>query len=277
MDMRWWVWIALALFVSMLGYLWVTTPKAPPLTATVWSPSEIAEERTRLARVPGGQLEYRRVRGRIISHHHEDSHTFSYVLSGQARGFLHRSSIETKPGHLLIIPRQTAMGLRIVSEEPLELLTFYTPLPGAHDEVQTIVADLLPPGDPNSLSPEATPPHELQGEDVPRLLALDAWSEKPLKYNGTTWEWGYLSKTRNGSVSLVRVRGQIALQERGAHFLYLLRGAAQITAGEKNLEAQQGQIVLLPAGALRTITSVGTERLEFLLFSPLGLREKDLF
>lgn len=275
MDMRWWVWIALALFAGLLGYLWVTAPKALPLEATVWS--EIPEERAILARVPGGQLEYRRIRGRLISHYHQDSHTFSYVLSGRATGFLHRNSIEAKPEHLLIVPRQTAMGLRIVSEEPLELLTFYTPLPGAHDEVQAVVADLLPPGDPNSLSPEATPPHELQGEDVPRLWALDAWSDKPLQYNGTGWEWGYLSRTRSGSVALVRVQEQLALRERGAHFLYLLRGAAKIAVGEKILEAQQGQIVLLPAGAMRTIASVGAERLEFLLFSPLGLREKDLF
>jgi mannose-6-phosphate isomerase-like protein (cupin superfamily) len=279
MDMRWWVWIALALFAGLLGYLWATTGKAPPLEATVLSLSEITEERATLARVPGGQLEYRRVPGRLLSHYHQDSHTVSHVLAGQATGFLYRSSIELEPGDLFIVPRQTALGLRTISAEPLELLTFYTPLPSPHDEVQVVIADLLPPGDPNSLMPEAMPPYEVQGEDAPRLLALTAWDKLSLIYNNKTgWEWSYLSRTRReGSVALVRVSERATLSERGVHFLYLVRGAAKITVPDKTLEAEQGQIVLLPEGAPRTIESIGAERLEFLLFSPLGLREKDLF
>lgn len=277
--MRWWVWIALAFFGGLFGYLWLTTPQAPPLEAAVLSLREMPKERVMLARVPGGQLEYRRVPGRLLSHYHRDSHTVSYVLRGRATGFLYRSPIELEPGHLLIVPRQTALGLRTTSPEPLELLTFYTPLPSAHDEVQAVIADLLPPGDPNSLMPEATPPHEVQGEENPRVFALSSWGERSLKYqNETSWEWGYLSRTRReGSVALVRVGERVTLRERGVHFLYLVRGAAKITVGEQTLEAESGQIVLLPAGVLRTIESVGAERLEFLLFSPLGLREQDLF
>lgn len=279
MDTRWWVWIALALFGGLLAYLWVTIPKAPPLAAMVLSLEGIPQERATLARAPGGQLEYRRVPGRLLSHYHQDSHTVSYVLAGRATGFLHRSSIELEPGYLLVVPRQTALGLRTISQEPLELLTFYTPLPSAHDEVQAVIADLLPPGDPNSLAPEATPPHEVQGEEAPRLLVLSAWSERALRYtNEASWEWGYLSRTRrDGSVALVRVSERATLSERGVHFLYLMRGSAKITIEEKTLEAQAGQLVLLPGGARRTIESVGTDRLEFLLFSPLGLRERDLF
>lgn len=273
MDMRWWVWIALAVFAGLLGYIWVTTPKAPPPAATVLSQSDLAQTRMILARVTDGLLEYRRVQGRLLPHHHQDSHTFSYVLSGRAVGFLHRQSIEIKPGYLLLVPRQTAIGLRIAGEEPLELLTFYTPLPSAHDEVQTIVVDLLPPGDPLSLSPEATPPHELNREVMPRVLALDAWRDQALHYQREGFAWSYLSKTRSGSAVLVHVRERLPLQEHGAHFLYLLRGHAKITAGEKLLEAQAGQIVLLPAGVARLIERVGEEPLELLLFSAPALRE----
>lgn len=272
MDARWWVWIGVALFVVLLTYFWLSTPSSP-LEPTVLSLEGLAENRLVLARTPAGMLEYRRVSIKLSPYFRERSHEFSYVLGGRAVGFIKNQDVEVQRDSLLIIPRRTAVGLRVTSPEPLEILSVYAPAPDALDEVQVFIGDILPPGDPSSLQPIPLPIHE--SDIKPQVIALGALENKELPKGSSAFEWGYLARSDVGSVALVRVTGRIALRERSTHFLYIRRGQARITVGEKILEATAGQVVILPNAAARTIERVDTESLEFLLFSAPALREKD--
>jgi mannose-6-phosphate isomerase-like protein (cupin superfamily) len=107
------------------------------------------------------------------------------------------------------------------------------------------------------------------------VINLATLENKELPKGSSAFEWGYLARSDVGSVALVRVTGRVALRERSVHFLYIRQGQARITVGEKVLEATANQVVILPNTAVRTIERLGTERLEFLLFSAPALRERD--
>lgn len=274
MDARWWVWIGLAVFAGVLGYIWLSTPNLAQLEPAVLSLENIAASRMMLARTPAGQLEYRQIPIKLPLYFRERSHEFSYVLQGRAVGFLKNQDIEVQRDSLLIIPRRTALGLRVTSTESLEILSFYAPAPDALDEVQVFIGDTLPPGDPSSLQPHPLPTAE---SDIHhQVLNLATLENKELPKGNSAFEWTYLAKSAVGSVALVRVAERVALRERSVHFLYIRQGQARIAIGEKILETAANHVVILPNAATRVIERVGTERLEFLLFSAPTLREKDL-
>ena len=218
-------------------------------------------------------VEYRRIPIKLSPYFRERSHEFSYVIGGRAVGFIKNQDVEAQRDSLFIIPRRTAVGLRVTSPEPLEILSVYAPAPDALDEVQVFIGDTLPPGDPSSLQPIPLPIHE--SDIKPQTINLALLENKELPKGSSAFEWGYLARSDLGSVALVRVTGRVALRERSVHFLYIRQGQARLTVGEKILEATAGQVVILPNAAARTIERLGPERLEFLLFSAPGLREKD--
>lgn len=272
MDARWWVWIGLAVFLGLAGYIWLST--APQLEPTVLTLEGISESRVTLARTPASKLEYRQFLTRVVPYYRERAHEFSYILGGRAAGFLKNSDIEVQRDSLLIIPRRTALGLRVTSVEPLEVLSFYAPAPDALDEVQVLIGDVFPPGDPSSLRPQPLPTDE---SDIrPHVLNLALWENKELPEGSSEFEWAYLAKSAVGSVALVRVSERVQLKERSTHFVYIRQGQARITMGEQVLEATAGQVVILPNAATRVIERSGNERVEFLLFSAPPLRTKDI-
>ncbi len=273
MEARWWVWIGVAIFVAIAGYIWLSSLGSSPLEPTVLSLENIPESRLTLARTPAGMVEYRRIPIKLSPYFRERSHEFSYVLGGRAVGFIKNQDVEAQRDSLFIIPRRTAVGLRVTSPEPLEILSVYAPAPDALDEVQVFIGDILPPGDPSSLQPIPLPIHE--SDIKPQIINLALLENKELPKGSSAFEWGYLARSDVGSVALVRVTGRVALRERSVHFLYIRQGQARLTVGEKILEATAGQVVILPNAAARTIERLGTERVEFLLFSAPGLREKD--
>lgn len=273
MDLRWWIWIGVAVFVGIAGYIWLSTPQH--LQPAVLSLADISESRIMLARTPEGKLEYRRVPIRLVAYFHERSHEFSYIVRGRATGFLKNQDIEVQHDSFLVIPRRTALGLRVTSPEPLEILSFYAPAPDALDEVQVLIGDVFPPGDPSSLRPQPLPTDE--ADIHPQLVNLATLENKELPKGSSAFEWTYITKSAVGSVALVRVNERVQLRERSPHFLYIRQGQARITIGEQLLEAMAGQVVILPNAATRVIERVGDERLEFLLFSAPALREKDIF
>ncbi len=272
MDIRWWVWIGVAVFVGIVGYIWLKTPQQ--LEPAVLSVEGIVESRITLARTPQGKLEYRQFPTRVAPYFRESAHEFSYILEGKAAGFLKNQDIEVQRDSFLVIPRRTALGLRVISPEPLKMLSFYAPTPDALDEVRVPVGDVLPPGDPSSLRPVPLPTDE--ADIPPRVFTLASWETKELPKGSSAFEWTYLVKSAVGSVALVRVNERVHIKERSPHFLYIRQGQAHITVGEKTLEATAGQVVILPNAPARMIERMGTERLEFLLFSAPPLREKDL-
>ncbi len=272
MDLRWWIWMGVALFVGIVGYIWLNTPQ--DLKPAVLSLEGIAESRLTLARTPAGKLEYRQFLTRVAPYFRETAHEFSYILGGKAAGFLKNRDIEVQRDSFLVIPRRTALGLRVISPEPLEILSFYAPAPDALDEVQVPVGDVLPPGDPSSLRPIPLPTDE---SDIhPQLVNIATLENKELPKGSSTFEWAYLAKSAVGSAALVRIHSRVQLRERSTHFLYIRQGQARITVGESILEATAGQVVILPNAPTRTIERISTERVEFLLFSAPALREKDL-
>ncbi len=273
MDARWWVWIGVALFVGIVGYIWVNTPQQ--LQPAVLTLEGISESRIMLARTPASKLEYRQFLTRVVPYYRERAHEFSYILGGRAAGFLKNSDIEVQRDSLLVIPRRTALGLRVTSVEPLGVLSFYAPAPDALDEVQVLIGDVFPPGDPSSLRPQPLPTDE---SDIrPHVLNLALWENKELPEGSSEFEWAYLAKSAVGSVALVRVSERVQLEERSPHFLYIRQGQARITMGEQVLEATAGQVVILPNAATRVIERSGDERVEFLLFSAPPLRTKDIY
>lgn len=272
MDLRWWIWIGVAVFVATVGYIWLSTPQE--LKPAVLSLEGITESRLTLARTPAGKLEYRKFLTRVVPYFRESAHEFSYILGGKAAGFLKNRDIEVQRDSFLVIPRRTALGLRVTSPEPLEILSFYAPAPDALDEVQVLIGDVFPPGDPSSLRPQPLPTDE---SDIhPQLMNLATLENKELPKGSSGFEWGYLAKSAVGSVALVRVSERVQLRERSPHFLYIRHGQARITIGEQVLEAAPGQVVILPNAATQVIQRIGEERLEFLLFSAPAMREKDL-
>lgn len=275
MDARWWVWIGVTLFAGLLAYVWLSTPGSPKLEPTVLSLENISESRVTLVRTPAGKLEYRKISNRLVPYFHQKSHEFSYVFGGRAAGFIKNESIQVGPGHLLIVPQRTALGLRTASEDPLEILSFYAPAPDGLDEVQVLIGDAFPPGDPSSLRPQPLPMDE--SDISPGMVDLTDLGEKELAKQGSGWEWAYLAQSSPGSVALVRVTERLQLRERAIHFLYVRQGQARITVGEQVLEVTAGQVAILPNASARTIERIGAERLEFLLFSAPGLRERELF
>ena len=272
MDLRWWIWIGVAVFVAIVGYIWLSTPQE--LTPTVLSLEGITESRLTLARTPAGKLEYRKFLTRVVPYFRERAHEFSYVLQGRAVGFLRNQDIEVQSSSFLVIPRRTALGLRVTSPEPLEILSFYAPAPNGLDEVQVLIGDVFPPGDPSSLRPVPLPTDE--SDISPQVFTLASWENKELPKGSSAFEWGYLAKSAVGSVALVRVSERVQLRERSPHCLYIRQGQARITVGEQILEATAGQVVILPNATIRIIERVGDEKLEFLLFSAPALREKDI-
>jgi len=272
MDARWWIWIGVAVFVGIVGYMWLSTPQQ--LKPAVLSLEDITESRITLARTPAGKLEYRQFLTRVAPYFRESAHEFSYILGGKAAGFLKNQDIEVQRDSFVIIPRRTALGLRVTSPEPLEILSFYAPAPDALDEVQVPVGDVLPPGDPSSLRPVPLPTDE--SDIPPQVFTLAGWDNKELPKGSSAFEWAYLAKSAVGSVVLVRVIERVQLKGRSPHFLYIRQGQARITVDERTLEATAGQVVILPSAPARTIERIGAERLEFLLFSAPALREKDI-
>ncbi len=273
MDLRWWIWIGVAVFVGIFGYIWLSTPQQ--LKPAVLSLEDIAESRITLARTPAGKLEYRQFLTRVVPYFRESAHEFSYILGGKAAGFLKNRDIEVQRDSFLVVPRRTALGLRVTSPEPLEILSFYAPAPNGLDEVQVLIGDVFPPGDPSSLRPQPLPTDE---SDIrPQLLNIALLENKELSRGSSLFEWTYLAKSDVGSVALVRVTERVQLRERSPHFLYIRQGQARITVGGQILDAIAGQIVILPNVETRIIERVGEERLEFLLFSAPALRAKDLF
>ncbi len=273
MDLRWWIWIAVAVFVGIVGYIWLNTPQQ--LKPAVLSLDDIVESRRALARTPDGKLEYRQFLTRVVPYFRESAHEFSYIVGGKAVGFLKSRDIEVQRDSFLVIPRRTALGLRVTSVEPLKILSFYAPAPNGLDEVQVLIGDVFPPGDPSSLRPQPLPTDE---SDIrPHLLNLATLENKELPKGSSAFEWGYLAKSAVGSVALVRVSKHVQLKERSPHFLYIRQGQARVTVGDQILEVTAGQVVILPNAPSRIIERVGDERLEFLLFSAPALREKDLF
>lgn len=273
MDLRWWIWIGVAVFVAIVGYIWLSTPQE--LKPAVLSLDGIAESRLTLARTPAGKLEYRKFLTRVVPYFREGAHEFSYVLQGRAAGFLRNQDIEVQPGSFLVIPRRTALGLRVTSPEPLEILSFYAPAPNGLDEVQVLIGDVFPPGDPSSLRPQPLPTDE--SDIKPQLVNVATLENKELPEGSSLFEWTYLAKSAVGSVALVRIAERVQLREHSPHFLYIRQGQARITVGDQILEATAGQVVILPNAKTRIIERVGDGRLEFLLFSAPALRAKDLF
>jgi mannose-6-phosphate isomerase-like protein (cupin superfamily) len=273
LDARWWLWIGVALFVGIAGYIWLSHLGSSQLEPTVLSLENIPESRLLLARTSAGMIEYRRIPIKLSPYFRERSHEFSYVLGGRAVGFIKNQDVDVHKDFLLIIPRRTAVGLRVTSVEPLEILSFYAPAPDALDEVQVFIGDTLPPGDPSSLQPIPLPIHE--SDIKPQVINLVTLENKELPKGSSAFEWGYLARSDVGSVALVRVTERVALRERSVHFLYIRQGQARITVGEKVLEATANQVVILPNAAVRTIERLGTERLELLLLSAPALRERD--
>ena len=272
MDARWWIWIGVAVFAGLLAYFWLSTPSSS-LEPTVLSLEGLVESRLVLARTPAAMVEYRRIPIKLSPYFRERSHEFSYVLGGRAVGFIKNQDVEVQRDSLFILPRRTAVGLRVISPEPLEILSVYAPAPDALDEVQVFIGDILPPGDPSSLQPIPLPIHE--SDIKPQMINLATLENKELPKGSSAFEWGYLARSDVGSVALVRVTERVVLRERSVHFLYIRQGQARLTVGEKMLEATAGQVVILPNAPARTIERLSTERLEFLLFSAPGLREKD--
>jgi len=272
MDLRWWIWIGVAVFIAIVGYIWLNTPQE--LKPAVLSVESISESRITLARTPAGKLEYRKFLTRVVPYFREGAHEFSYVLQGRAVGFLKNRDIEIQPGAFLVIPRRTALGLRITSPEPLEILSFYAPAPNGLDEVQVLIGDVFPPGDPSSLRPQPLPIDE--SDIKPQVVHVATLENKELPKGSSLFEWTYLAKSAAGSVALVRVAERVQLKERSPHFLYIRQGQGRIIVGDQILEATAGQVVILPNAPTRIIERVGDERLEFLLFSAPALREKDI-
>jgi len=272
LDARWWIWIGVAVFAGLLAYFWLSTPSSS-LEPTVLSLEGLVESRLVLARTPAAMVEYRRIPIKLSPYFRERSHEFSYVLGGRAVGFIKNQDVEVQRDSLFILPRRTAVGLRVISPEPLEILSVYAPAPDALDEVQVFIGDILPPGDPSSLQPIPLPIHE--SDIKPQVINLATLENKELPKGSSAFEWGYLARSDVGSVALVRVTERVVLRERSVHFLYIRQGQARLTVGEKMLEATAGQVVILPNAPARTIERLSTERLEFLLFSAPGLREKD--
>ncbi|MCL6642553.1 MAG: hypothetical protein K6T71_04430 [Candidatus Bipolaricaulota bacterium] len=189
MDARWWVWIGVAVFAGLLAYFWLSTPSSP-LEPTVLSLEGLAESRLMLARTPGSMLEYRRIPIRLTPYFRERSHEFSYVVGGRAVGFIKNQDVEVQRDSLLIIPRRTAVGLRVTSPEPLEILSVYAPAPDALDEVRVFIGDTLPPGDPSSLQPIPLPIHE--SDIKPQVITLGTLENKELPEGRSAFECWYL-------------------------------------------------------------------------------------
>ncbi|MCX8103703.1 MAG: hypothetical protein N3E42_04635 [Candidatus Bipolaricaulota bacterium] len=272
MDLRWWIWLGVAVFVGIVGYIWLSTPQE--LKPTVLSLEDITETRMTLARTPAGKLEYRQFLTRVVPYFRERAHEFSYVLGGRAVGFLKNQDIEVQRDVFLVLPRRTALGLRVTSPEPLEILSFYAPAPDGLDEVQVLIGDVFPPGDPSSLRPQPLPTDE---SDIrPQFLNLATLANKEFPKGSSLFEWTYLARGNEGSVALMRVRERVQLRERSPHFLYIRQGQARITIGDQILEATAGQVVILPNAATRIIERLGDEPLEFLLFSAPPLHKKDI-
>lgn len=272
MDVRWWIWIGVAIFVGIVGYIWLSTPQR--LEPAVLSLEGIAESRLTLARTPAGKLEYRQFLTRVVPYFRERAHEFSYILGGRAAGFLKNQDIEVQRDLFLVLPRRTALGLRVTSPEPLEILSFYAPAPDGLDEVQVLIGDVFPLGDPSSLQPQPLPSREPTLS--PQIVNLALLENKELPKGSSLFEWTYLARSEEGSVALVRVDERVQLKERSPHFLYIRQGQARITIDKQILEATAGQVVILPNAPTRIIEHVGDERLEFLLFSAPALREKDI-
>ncbi|MCX8104170.1 MAG: hypothetical protein N3E42_07105, partial [Candidatus Bipolaricaulota bacterium] len=200
MDARWWIWLGVAVFFAIAGYVWWSTLSSSQLEPTVLVLENIAESRLTLARTPAGKLEYRQFPIKVAPYFRERSHEFSYILGGRAAGFLKNQDIQVQKDSFLIIPRRTALGLRVTSVDPLEILSFYAPAPDGLDEVQVLIGDVFPLGDPSSLWPQPLSPNE---SDIrPQLLNLATLENKELPEGSSTFEWAYLARSTVGSAAL---------------------------------------------------------------------------
>jgi|GEM_PF-1306832 len=98
--------------------------------------------------------------------------------------------------------------------------------------------------------------------DIPKRLGqLDQENE--------FFKYAFLAAAETGGVALIRLDDKIPLHAhpKENHFVYLVKGHVKGTVNGQQVEAWQGQLIAIPAGAQHSIERTGDSPVEMMVFS----------
>ncbi len=215
-----------------------------------------------VAGVRSGGLIWGRFENADIPMHYHPQNEVVYTLQGQVTlNSADGSSSTLGPGQLVILPASVAHA----ASGSGDFLLFATP-PSNFQDTVWLEGPMTKPG--AKADPTKTP----QIIDAAQRIA------QGLEQQREGFQFSMVFDAKTGSAELFRIEKGVALHKhpKENHFLYILKGRGQGQVGNMTAEVGPGQIVVIPADVPHKLERIGSDPLDFILFSTPPFRVDDI-
>lgn len=215
-----------------------------------------------VARTRTGEVNFARLEDVSFPMHYHGQSEIAYVLQGEfTLEFADESYRTVGPGELVVIPAGVATGVSGSGD----LVLFATPPENERDTVWL-------EGPMAKRGAKADPTKRPDVIGVANRIATGLDQER----EGFRYSVAFESKS--GSAELFRIEQGVRLHKhpKENHVLYILSGHGKGQIGDTTAEVGPGQVVVIPANVPHKLERVGSEPLDFILFSTPGFNPDDI-
>jgi mannose-6-phosphate isomerase-like protein (cupin superfamily) len=217
--------------------------------------SPIAHTRT-------GEVNFFRLEDVSFPMHYHGQSEIVYVLQGEfTLEFADESYRTVGPGEFVIVPAGVAMGVSGSGEA----LVFATPPENERDTVWL-------EGPTAKRGAKADPTRQ------PTVVTVADRITSGLDQEREGFRYSVAFESKTGSVEIFRIEQGVRLHKhpKENHILYILSGRGKGQIGDTTAEVGPGQVVVIPANVPHRLERVGSEPLDFILFSTPGFQPDDI-
>lgn len=266
-------WLIVAVAAVAAVFLFSLGRKSPEtsLHPAVFDVSELAAQSKEIeegiyiapvAHTRTGEVIFTRFEDVSFPMHYHGQSEIAYVLAGQfTLELADGTSTDIGPGQLITIPAGAAHGVRGSGD----VLIFATP---PENERQTVWLA----GPMAKRGAKADPTRKPDVINATERIAAGLDQERA----GFRFTIAFESKT--GSVELFRIEQGVRLHKhpKENHILYILSGHGKGQIGDKTAEVEPGNVIVIPANVPHKLERIGSEPLDFIVFSTPGFNPNDI-
>lgn len=209
-----------------------------------------------------GEVNFVRLKDVSIPMHYHGQSEIVYVLQGEfTLEFADESYRTVGPGELVAMPAGVAMGVSGSGD----VLVFATPPENERDTVwlEGPMAKRGATADPTK---------------TPSIITVADRIASGLDQEREGFRYSVAFESKTGSVEIFRIEQGVRLHKHPNenHLLYILSGRGKGQIGDKTAEVGPGQVVVIPANVPHKLERIGSEPLDFVLFSTPGFHPNDI-
>ena len=215
-----------------------------------------------IARTRTGEVNFARLENVSFPMHSHGQGEIVYVLQGEfTLEFADESYRTVGPGALIAIPAGVALGVSGSGD----VLIFTTP---PEDERDTVWLE----GPMAKRGAKADPTRQ------PNVVTVADRITSGLDQEREGFRYSVTFDSKTGSVEIFRIEQGVRLHKhpKENHILYILSGRGRGQIGDKAAEVGPGQVVVIPANVPHKLERIGSEPLDFILFSTPGFNPNDI-